>query len=210
MAKRRQLIGVCYRSPRCNVNKDNELFRMLGNVRDRNAIVVGEFNFGEIDWMNQVATGQSQMFLDCVNDNFLHQHVEHETRRHNILDLVLSTEENMVQNLEVGEPFGNSDHRIVRWKLATNKEIEVEKKMHNYFKADYDKIREEAEGINWVTLIGEDSINKDWENVKATLDKLKTDYIPIKRQSKNKCKWANRETKNVGGQKKRHGKSIGY
>ena len=191
--KERTLIGVCY-SPSCNVNEDNELFKMLGNVRDRNTIVVGDFNFGEIDWMSQVATGQSQMFLDCVNDNFLHQHVELETRDQNILDLVLSTEENMVQDLEVGEPFGNSDHCIIRWKLAINKEIDVEKKMHNYFKADYDKIREEAKGIDWMDLIEEDSINKDWENVKATLDKLKTDYIPIRRQSRNKCKWANRKT----------------
>jgi ribonuclease P/MRP protein subunit RPP40 len=192
--KERTLIGVCYRSPSCNVHEDNELFKMLGNVKDRNAIVVGDFNFGEIDWIGQVATGQSQVFLDSVNDNFLHQHVEHETRGQNILDLVLSTEENMVQNLEVGEPFGNSDHRIIRWKLVLNKEIDEGKEMHNYFKADYDKIRKEAEGINWMDLIGEDSINKDWENVKATLDKLKMDYIPIRRQNRNKCKWANRET----------------
>jgi exonuclease III len=99
--KERTLIGVFYRSPSCNVHEDNELFKMLGTVKDRNAIVVGDFNFGEIDWMGQVATGQSQMFLDSVNDNFLHQHVEHETRGQNILDLVLSTEENMVQHLEV-------------------------------------------------------------------------------------------------------------
>ena len=40
----------------------------------------------------------------------------------------------MVQNLEVGEPFGNSDHRIIRWKLVLNKEIEEGKEVHNYFK----------------------------------------------------------------------------
>ena len=39
---------------------------MLGNVKDRNAIVVGDFNFGEIDWMGQVATGQrSSVFGQC-------------------------------------------------------------------------------------------------------------------------------------------------
>ena len=97
----------------------------------------------------------------------------------------------MVQNLEVGEPFGNSDHRIIRWKLVLYKEIEEGKEMH---KADYDKIMEEAEGINWMDLVGEDSINKDWENVKANLDNMKIDYIPIRRQNRNKCKWANRET----------------
>ena len=43
---------------------------MLGNVMDRNAIVVGDFSFGEINWMGQVAIGQSQMFLDSVNDFF--------------------------------------------------------------------------------------------------------------------------------------------
>ena len=35
-------------------------------------------------------------------------------KRKNVLDLILTTEENMVENLAVGEPSGTSDHQIIR------------------------------------------------------------------------------------------------
>ena len=58
-----------------------------------------------------------------------------ETRGRNILDLVLSSEENMVVGLEVGEPFGTSDHRVIRWILAVGKDMDRKKKVLNYFGA---------------------------------------------------------------------------
>jgi hypothetical protein len=86
--------------------------------------------------------------MKCVNDNFLIQCVNNETRGKNILDLVFVSEENMVENLEVGELFDNSDHNIIRWTFVASKDKSiavVNRKIHNYFKADYDKIRDEAE-----------------------------------------------------------------
>ena len=112
--KENTLVGVCYRSPGSSVDEDRALFRMLGNVKDSKAMIVGDFNFGSINWERQEATGQSKEFLDSVNDNFLYQHVNEETRGRDILDLVLSSEENMVVGLEVREPFGTSDHRVIR------------------------------------------------------------------------------------------------
>ena len=107
---------------------------------------MGDFNFAGIDW-NKSEFDDSDYFMKCVNDNFLIQCVNNEIRGKNILDLVFVSEENMVENLEVGELFDNSDHNIIRWTFVASKDKSVAvvyQKTYNYFKADFDKIRDEA------------------------------------------------------------------
>ena len=188
------MVGVCYRSPGSSIEEDRVLFEMLGNVKDSKALVVGDFNFGDINWERQEATGQSKEFLDSVNDNFLYQHVNEETIGMNILDLVSSSEENMVVGLEVGEPFGTSDHRVIRWTLAVGKEMDMKKKVLNYFGADYDKIRESAKDIKWMELLDATDIDQTWRNFKSALDQLKTQHIPVRKIVRSKCIWGTRET----------------
>ena len=61
----------------------------------------------------------------------------------------------MVEDLEVGELFGTSDHQIIRWKFVAGKEnIKIVNKIVlNYFKADYDKMREDAMLVDWSEII---------------------------------------------------------
>ena len=40
------MVGVCYRSPGSSVDEDRALFRMLGNVKDSKAVLVGDFISG--------------------------------------------------------------------------------------------------------------------------------------------------------------------
>ena len=84
------LIGVSYRSPTSCVAEDEALFKMIENVSDKKIMLMGDFNFGHINWATQEACGEGKNFLDCVNDNFLHQHVHQTTRSKNILDLVFT------------------------------------------------------------------------------------------------------------------------
>jgi hypothetical protein len=53
-------------------------------------------------------------------ENFLIQHVQASTRENNVLDLVLSSNEGMVNNLEVKEHLGNIDHNTICWDLICN------------------------------------------------------------------------------------------
>ena len=55
---------------------------------------------------------------ELTQDCFLIQHVLKPTRYDNILDLVLSSEENMVEDLLVLEHLANSDHNIITWKTT--------------------------------------------------------------------------------------------
>ena len=58
-------------------------------------------------------------FYECVQDFFLYQHVHAPTRGGNILDLILSTEQNMVENVEVVESLGSSDHNSIEFSVIT-------------------------------------------------------------------------------------------
>ena len=51
--------------------------------------------------MGVAASGNEEKFLECIQDSFFTQHVLLHTRGDNILDLVMSNEEGLVENLTV-------------------------------------------------------------------------------------------------------------
>jgi hypothetical protein len=137
------LIGICYRPPDSSKLQDEALNKILSLASKEKLLVMGDFNFPELNWEKPETLDDSHSFMRCVNDNFLIQCVADCTRGKNILDLVFTTEENMVENLSVGEPFGTSDHQIIRWVFLATRDDVLNKdsvKMRDYFKADFDKM----------------------------------------------------------------------
>ena len=190
------LIGVSYRSPMSSVEEDKILFQMIGNASGKKLMLMGDFNFGNINWITHEACGQSKNFLDCINDNFLHQHVHQITRGKNILDLVFTSEEHMIEELNVGEPFGTSDHQIIRCKLIVSKcnEIPDSKPLLNYFKADYNAIREKLKADDLFGEIREKNIEEFWNFLKSKIEEIKDKFIPVRQKLRGKCSWSTRET----------------
>lgn len=58
----------------------------------------------------------SRRFLECVNDNFPIEVIEEPTRRGVILDLVLSSREELVRKVMLQWSFGCNDHHVVGFK----------------------------------------------------------------------------------------------
>ena len=147
---------------------------------------MGDFNFGNINWTTHEACGQSKNFLDCVHDNFLHQHVHQTTRGKNILDLVFTSEEHMIEELDVGEPFGTSDHQIIRCKLIVSKSHEIidSKPVLNYFKADYSAIRENLKADDLVGKIHEKNVEENWYIIKSKIEQIIRPVYPRKTKIK--------------------------
>ena len=84
--------------------------------------------------------GGGAEFLDVIQDNFLYQHVNRATRGENILDLVLSSERGLVDNLRIVSLIGRSDHATILFDLplvVNNKE--GVNKGFDYRRADYGK-----------------------------------------------------------------------
>ena len=142
--KEKILIGVCYRAPDATEDTSQGLCKLVEKVAGERALIMGDFNY-HIDWENlEAERPQDKMFMECINDNFLTQHVTEATRGCNILDLVITSDDRLVENVNVGENFGTSDHQIVTFDLKVlESEINTQNQnKKNYFRGNYDQARQ--------------------------------------------------------------------
>ena len=66
--------------------------------------------------------GENQQFLLLIQYSFLTQHVLEPTREENVLDLVVSSENEFVDNVKIYEPLGNSDHNEIHFDIKVKSE----------------------------------------------------------------------------------------
>jgi len=94
------LLGVCYRSPNpqfSDKDNNNALCKMIKEVHSKAAILMGDFNYPDIDWSSmQVQSRDSQQLVDYVEVNFWTQHVTEGTCNGALLDLIFTDEPDMV------------------------------------------------------------------------------------------------------------------
>ena len=100
----------------------DNLIRCLANyVCDRHpCIIVGDFNCPKIDWTN-FTSGTDYMhgsLLSFVSQYGLSQFVHFATRGENILDIVLSNDEQIVSSISSAPHLGHSDHNMVNFTLG--------------------------------------------------------------------------------------------
>jgi len=86
------LVGVCYRPPSQDEEKDMAFYEQLAEVAQSLALVLmGDFNFPDICWKyNTTQRKQSKRFLECMEDSFLTQLVREPTRGGALLDLLFT------------------------------------------------------------------------------------------------------------------------
>ena len=114
------LLGCIYRPPKVTRQKSNLIFNELRSAaRHKNTLIMGDFNYRDIDWeTNTSSCTESEEFINAVNDGFLKQLVRQPTKDNNILDLILTNNDNLVYNLEIGGKLSNSDHNEIRFNIT--------------------------------------------------------------------------------------------
>lgn len=189
------LIHGVYRSP----SSPNECLIELRNIfnQDRDEfnkfshrVILGDFNMKEIEWDNETTSVNenhiASRFLEIVRDNFLYQQVSQPTRvreneRESLLDLILTNEENMVEDLQYLPPLGKSDHLVLNFNLilySPENETKVEKR--NYFKGDYEKIRSSLKNKDLSGIINQaTSTNEAWESFTDIIQEVSEANIPV-------------------------------
>ena len=198
------LLGVCYRVP-CNKKvSDEALYKLIDTVSKHNVIIMGDFNFPELDWGKPEEIDPGHPFIECINNNFLTQLVTDPTRGKNYLDLVLSSEEGLVENITVRESLETSDHQMINFELICRTHAQKRKtKNYCYFKANYENIREYATSLTWnKTLLEQTDVNIIWTQLKSDILDIRDKYIPLKKKMKSKCKWATRKVVRLREKKK--------
>ena len=123
------IIGVVYRSPNSNEVDNNKLIEQINYVctkscvnRDK-LVLLGDFNFPEIDWTREDTTirdenNKCNVFLSCVHENYLTQFIKQDTHARGeqtptLIDLVLSNYPDFIFDIKFSNPFGNSHHSAI-------------------------------------------------------------------------------------------------
>ena len=71
----------------------------IKEVSKGECIIMGDFNHGHIQWKCLESTGgEEQQFLFLIQESFLTQHVLQPTWGENVLDIVLSSQRELVDN----------------------------------------------------------------------------------------------------------------
>lgn len=187
-------IGVCYRSPAASIDETRNLFMEIRKQCRGTTIIMGDFNYKDIDWINGCGKGEGEDFMDLVHDCFLHQHVMEPTRGDSILDLVLSSEQGLVQEVKVDCPVANSDHNVITFviPLQVYHKGTGSKTVYKYHKADYVKVCRRLQSIDWASSTG--NIEQMWKKFKSEFIECREQYVPNGRRV--------RKTKNAAWMKR--------
>ena len=142
-------------------------------------IIMGDFNHGNIKWDSLQSTGvEDQRFLCLVQDNFLTQHVLEPTRAARVLDIVLSSQKEFVDNVVIQEPLGSSDHNQLHFNIKSDK-TKVKQRRRDFRKGNYKKIRKSL-------ALNDKMKNKTatgcWNILRGELDSAMDSYVPMKKQ----------------------------
>ena len=146
-------IGSYYRQPSSeDLSPLNALDESISKLTNRqslpNIILAGDFNLPDINWMDHIIRDRpqysntlNQRVIDMSKDNCLHQMTDEPTRNDNILDLVMTTNQDLVNDLQI-EP-GMSDHEIViaNINIGEQRQGRPERTVYQYKKGNMDGIR---------------------------------------------------------------------
>ena len=132
------------------------MFTAIGQASKGRCLIVGDFNYPTINWYVLESNNEDEEeFLDVLQDNFLLQHVDGPTRDGNILDLVMSNEIAMVDDLRILEHFSSSDHNMIDFELVVGGLDTVIYK-YDFKQGNYKAIKNALSEVNWSDIFFEE------------------------------------------------------
>ena len=204
------VVGLVYRSPGSTQENNDELLSLLSKATEQqhsNLIIMGDFNFPIINW-RQGESGAgldhpATKFLNATKDAFLIQHQTVPTRhrereKSNILDLSFSNAEDLVQDIMVAPAIGKSDHFTLLVNLNCKRSLVRKESRLSFHKADFNKIREDLQAVDWNKELGEKPIEDMWKTFRCKLEKITVASTPRTTKGRHqRNKWMDRGTLSV-------------
>ena len=178
------LVGICYRSSNLEiVGQDNEtkLMKILHEVCNKHVLIMGDFNYPVIDWstytVNPPSSSGSDEFVQAIEDCFYTQHVLYPTRGSAILDLILSTDPDLVSNVQIISSLGNSDHNMITFTVHYEHVVSTNVRIvRDYHRGNYERIKAELQKIDWDHEFASD-LDTSWNKFKHILLHLESKYV---------------------------------
>ena len=198
-------IGLYYRPPSSSVEYSRDMCEEIASNTVGQTIIMGDFNFPEINWNTLGCPSSCENFRDVCLDKFLHQVVSEPTRGKNILDLVLTSHQEIISGVQNSEPLGNSDHLVVAFQIEDRRKASRNKReMFNFGKADFTKLKAMLDEMDWKSSLEGLSIEQSWNVFSRSLEDAMNNCIPMKTLKTNKSPaWFTNEIKLLASRKKK-------
>ena len=188
-------LGVIYRSPNSSIDDVHKISQQMSEACkrfhgvDNKLVIVGDFNFKNIDWSSETCTIQPDVtFFNCVQENFLFQAVHEDTHfkpncNSSLIDLILSNDYDFVTDLISSPPLGKSHHVILNFSVHIKQPPTNPNPTPKYQinKGDYSSMREHIKNINWSLKFKQDGSVDEWWDVLSNVLKESMDmFVPKK------------------------------
>jgi hypothetical protein len=150
-------------------------------------LICGDFNLPEINWSDTRTSGGPNSlpyrFIECIRDSFVTQHVKVPThkrgdQRANVLDLVFTNEEDMIDEITPLDPWGKSHHCGLIYKFKCYADQARPRWTLNFNKADYDEMRRIMGGYSWDDDLRDLTCDEAWEIFATRLNESMLKCIP--------------------------------
>ena len=143
---------------------------------------MGDFNHGHIQWKCLESTrGEDQQFRFLIQDSFLTQHLLEPTREDNVLDIVLSSQNELLDNAKIHEPLGNSDHNQIHFDINVKSENKNKKiYRRNFHKGNYKDIRKCLAKLDWNNMLMNKIAIECWNILKYEIESIIDQFVPLK------------------------------
>ena len=192
-------IGIVYRSPNSTQENSKNLNSLieLASGHYKNLLIVGDLNYPEIDWNLQISRTRpdhaSAQFLKTCKDSYLSQHQTEPTRYRtgqsaNLLDLVLTNNDELIDEIKTQAGLGKSDHCSLVITLSCAKCEKTQNPRPNFRKADYEAINKDLGDIDWTTDLDKLDVNEAWNYFRETIDNVVDKHVPKRKSSKKQSK----------------------
>ena len=151
---------------------------------------MGDFNHESIQWKSLESTGgEDQQFLFLIQVSFLTQHVLEPTRGKNLLYIVLSSQQELVDNVKIHEPLGNSDHNQIHFDINVKSESKNKKSYRrNFHKGNYKDMRKYLAKLDWNNMLMNKTAIECWNILKYEIESIIDKFVPLKKQRKRSRK----------------------
>ena len=108
-----------------------------------------------------------------------------------MLDLVFSSIECMIGNVNVSEPFSSSHHNIITFDMLYDSQITTwEEYSFDYRRGNYDEMDKSLLSVDWDALFYDNNVSEKWAIFKEVLDDAASKLVPRrKRRTGQKQLW---------------------
>ncbi|KAK4826285.1 hypothetical protein QYF61_007132 [Mycteria americana] len=126
-------------------------------------VLMGDFKHPDICWRNYTAEHkESRRFLECT-DNFFLQVIEEPIRRGILLDLILTKNEGLIENVKVKGSLGCSDHEMVEFRiLMGGRRLKSKLTTLDFRRADFGLFKDLLGRVPWDKALEGKEAHKSW------------------------------------------------